>query len=83
MSRIVGGGASVFVERPMSRLSKRITWKPRSTNSSTNGSGHMTICAPRPWTNSNGSPSPITSYSSLIPLTSAAVTSAASRCARS
>ena len=37
-----------FVERPTSRLSKRITWKPRSASSPQNSSSQPSICMPRP-----------------------------------
>ncbi len=38
----------------MSRLSKRITQKPRSASVWQNSSSHNTICADRPITSSNG-----------------------------
>src|ERR1041385_1909906 len=49
---MVGTGKSIFCERPMSRLSKRTTWKPRSASSSQNASGQPTICVARPITSS-------------------------------
>ena len=49
-----GGGPSVFVDSPVSRLSKRITRKPRSSSSDTNPGDHSVIWAPRPITRSNG-----------------------------
>ena len=36
------------VERPLSRLSKRITWKPRAARPLNSESGQMVSCAPRP-----------------------------------
>src|SRR5258705_2195477 len=58
------------VERPASRLSKRITRKPRAASISQNASGHRTICIPSPitsrMTGSLGLPKD--SYSSETPL---------------
>ena len=45
------------LERPESRLSKRITWKPRSASSRHSSGSHHVIGPPSPMTSSNGSPS--------------------------
>ena len=55
-----GTGASIFVDRPASRLSKRITWKPRSARPSQSSRSQWMSCIPRPITSrragSAGSP---------------------------
>ena len=55
-----GTGASIFVERPASRLSKRITWKPRSASPSQSSRSQWISCIPSPITSrsagSAGSP---------------------------
>ena len=57
MARMIGGtGASIWVDRPASRLSKRITKKPRSTSSSHNSRSQWISCIPRPITKSRGVP---------------------------
>ena len=48
---------SILVERPMSRLSKRMTRKPRSASSPQKPSSQASICVARPITSSSGSPS--------------------------
>ena len=56
-------------ERPMSRLSKRITRKPRATSIATKSGCHATSCIPRPMISTSGSPlgEPWSSTSSAIP----------------
>ncbi len=49
----LGTGASIFVERPASRLSKRITWKPRSARPSQNSGSQLISCIPSPITSSS------------------------------
>ena len=56
------------LDRPMSRLSWRITLNPAATSRSTNSCGQATSCAPHPMTSSSGGPSPCTSYSMVSPL---------------
>ena len=53
-----GGPPAIFDDRPMSRLSKRITRNPWSTSRSTQSSGQATSWPPSPITSSSGSPSP-------------------------
>ncbi len=51
----IGLGTSSWsnqVDRPMSRLSKRITWKPRSASWAQNTSSQPSICVPSPITSS-------------------------------
>ena len=58
MSILLGTPAdSILVERPMSRLSKRTTRKPRSASSEQNSGFQAIICVARPITSSSGSPS--------------------------
>ena len=80
--RRVGGGNGIIVDRPMSRLSKRMTRKPLATRRSTNSIGQAMSWPPRPITSSSGSSpsSPWTSYSIVIPLTFAAAMGAARYC---
>ncbi len=47
-----GTGPSIFVDRPASRLSKRITWKPCSASPSQNSSSQWISCIPSPITSS-------------------------------
>ena len=61
------------MDSPTSRLSKRITRKPRSTKRFTQSIGQATSCPPSPITSRSGSPSPYSSYSIVIPLLWAAV----------
>ena len=65
----MGGGASIRLDRPMSRLSYLITLKPSAVRRSTSSSGQPISCAPRPMTSRSGVPSalPWTSYSRVIP----------------
>jgi hypothetical protein len=60
ISNTVGGRKSKCVERPMSRLSNRTTWKPRSASCSQNSSCQAIICVARPMIStigvSSGSP---------------------------
>ena len=49
----VGGRCEAnLVERPTSRLSNRMTWKPRPASSSQNGARHPSIWVARPMTSS-------------------------------
>ena len=48
--------ASILVEWPMSRLSKRIARKPRSASIAQKGSSQAIIWVARPMTSSSGSP---------------------------
>ena len=48
---------SILVERPMSRLSKRMTRKPRSTSIEQSSGGQAIICVASPITMISGSPS--------------------------
>jgi hypothetical protein len=68
----------IFEDRPQSRLSKRITRKPRSANPWRNASGHAIICVPSPMMSRIGGAagSPIDSYSIVMPLAATAVMSA-------
>src|SRR5829696_6259874 len=51
---MVGAGRSrIAVERPTSRLSKRITWKPRPASSAQKSSCQAIICVARPITSSS------------------------------
>ena len=72
--RFVGAGASTFVDRPMSRLSKRMTRKPRSASASTKPSGQPMSWPPSPITRRRGSASgaPWISYSRVMPFPDAA-----------
>ena len=55
MSRITfGTGASILVDSPASRLSNRITWKPRSANRSHSSISQWISCIPRPMTRRSG-----------------------------
>jgi hypothetical protein len=56
---VVGGVEVNSVDNPMSRLSNRITRKPRATSSSTNPSGQSVSCPLSPITRRSGSPSPM------------------------
>ena len=48
-----GAGTSPStVERPASRLSNRITWRPAAASRSHSSSGQLIICEPRPITSS-------------------------------
>ena len=49
-----GTGASIWVERPASRLSKRITRKPRPASVSQSARSQWISCMPRPITSSSG-----------------------------
>ena len=64
-----GGGASIRVDSPMSRLSKRTTRYPDSAIASQNGTGQPVSWVPSPITSSSGSAegSPKVSYSSSTP----------------
>src|SRR5690242_7585711 len=57
------------VERPVSRLSKRITWKPRAASPWNSESGQMVSCAPRPMTSNRAGSLllPAVSYSISMP----------------
>src|SRR6267143_607181 len=68
-ARSGGPASSILVERPASRLSKRMTWKPPAASSSHKPSSHPIICAPRPLTRRRGAAlgSPNVSYSMSIP----------------
>ena len=63
-----GGGKERCVERPMSRLSKRVTKKPRSASCSQNSSCQAIICVPRPMISSSDglARSPKWSWQSVI-----------------
>jgi hypothetical protein len=52
--RTSGTGASILVERPESRLSKRITCKPRSASCSHSSRSQWISCIPSPITSSSG-----------------------------
>jgi hypothetical protein len=53
-SRMMFGiGPLILVDRPASRLSKRITWKPRSANNSHSSRSQWISCIPRPITSSS------------------------------
>ena len=65
---LVGGAASILLDKPMSRLSKVMTLNPRSTRPAMKELGQATSCPPRPITRSIGSPSPCTSYSRVMPV---------------
>jgi hypothetical protein len=49
-----GTGAWIFVDSPASRLSKRITWKPRSAKRSQRLRSQWISCIPRPMIRSSG-----------------------------
>ena len=61
---------SNFVLRPQSRLSNRMTWKPRSARARQKPSSHAMSWAVKPITSSNAGSlaSPTVSYSISIPL---------------
>src|SRR5437016_3590505 len=58
------------VDSPTSRLSKRMTWKPRLASPSNSASGQIVSCAPSPMTNSSAGSAllPVVSYSISMPL---------------
>src|SRR5262249_20303873 len=64
------------VDRPTSRLSKRMTWKPLSASARTKASGQIVSCAPRPMINSSAGSAlaPRVSYSISMPFALTRVT---------
>ena len=67
MCQLVGGGPVNSVDRPLSRLSSRITRNPWSAIRSTNSWGQSVSWPPSPITSNSGSPEPCCSYSIVIP----------------
>src|ERR1700722_4462605 len=72
----ISGNPSSLVDSPLSRLSNRITKKPRWRSPSTKPFGQVVSCAPRPMTRSSAGSegSPSVTYSISTPLTLASGT---------
>jgi hypothetical protein len=49
-----GGASCRWVDSPMSRLSKRMTYSPRAARPAQSPSGQPIICVPSPWTSRTG-----------------------------
>ena len=71
-----GPSAGIFVDSPVSRLSKRMTRKPRFANPWQNSSGQAVSCMPSPMISTIGEPlrGPMASYSMSMALARTTVT---------